>query len=436
MSFNSSSSSSGKMSDKLKNLMLSTLKTSSSDKSRDTMQSVSAHVVKESGVAPSITKEDKEAIVTYLSQEEFSVEFSQTQFKRCDEYLAECKKFVEEAVETITFTNKANSANNDASRPLAMGAAKINKWRSKQKQNNLYNRYDSVVVSSDSCDVTLTFMTEKALTNISMLVTQCQHLKPRLQACVHFNTRELEHQSPVVRETSLVLDVLKESEHTMRTMLQFYDEVGSMQAHEERVKQQQKQAYVPWALRNVVQKEEVPAEPKPDPIKRKTLEKRAKKIQKMIKTVDTNLTAITSEYGMRKENFERCTKALQTMEGIMKKLVMDHDIDIDESDDEEEEEDSEAHKKKSEPAEKESRTQWLDSHALLCGDCSLTFVMVNECLITLATNQIVAMEATRRTQKLLALRERIGRYAGMLEDMDWGSKAAENSPVKESSSGK
>ena len=153
MSFNSSSSSSGKMSDKLKNLMLSTLKTSSSDKSRDTMQSVSAHVVsipplppysssssslflliplppppysssfsscppysflpqvKESGVAPSITKEDKEAIVTYLSQEEFSVEFSQTQFKRCDEYLAECKKFVEEAVETITFTNKANSAN-------------------------------------------------------------------------------------------------------------------------------------------------------------------------------------------------------------------------------------------------------------------------------------------------------------------------------------
>ena len=113
-----------------------------------------------------------------FSEEEFDVAFCHAQFSKCDESQQECQKFLEEATETINFTknNTSNSEKTQIPDPkktrtgsylgmdLSMGASKsINKWRAKQKQNNLFARYEPVTSGAEMSDAVLSYLTDKSL---------------------------------------------------------------------------------------------------------------------------------------------------------------------------------------------------------------------------------------------------------------------------------
>lgn len=229
-----------------------------------------------------------------LDREEFDVAFCHAQFAKCNGTTVEYQKFLDEAVETIAFTKQSTEEKTTLipNIDLSMGASsRINKWRAKQKQNNLYGRYDTITANVNTSDSILRFLTGKAMMNTGALIIQCKHLKPRLVACVKFNIKELEYQSPLVRDFNLVMDILKETEVSLQNMLVFFDEVGHLKVNEDRLRQHTMMAYVPWAQRNsmsIVMSSDTEGAASKEVIKRKSIEKRLTKTRKVDRTVDVN----------------------------------------------------------------------------------------------------------------------------------------------------
>jgi hypothetical protein len=88
-------------------------------------------------------------------------------------------------------------------------------------------------------------------------------------------------------------------------------------------------------------------------------------------------------------------------------------------------------KRKDHKKDRDEHALRREAHSKLCADCSCTFTMVNECLINLATNQMIAEEAKRRHHALSSIRAQVAIEAKTLEGMEWDKKSELASPFKE-----
>lgn len=208
-------------------------------------------------------------------------EGQQKPFMDCDTLFADCEEFLKLSYRAIEINNnKGKSGLSKLVHAVPM-SDKISKWQSRKKESELTGTYEGIQARAEQMDHTLNEIANVAAISTSALITQSVHLNVRLTACVEFNRNEVDKNKPLVKEGRVYLNKLKTNEKAILAMMDFIEEIAELKKHEPK-------PYVPWGMRQQVE-EQLEAERQAAvasgqivEIKRSSLEKRLKRIRKVL----------------------------------------------------------------------------------------------------------------------------------------------------------
>jgi hypothetical protein len=221
---------------------------------------------RDSGTGSSITTANREISGTFTA-----TTIDQKAMLDCDALFVDCEQFLTTAREV---TQASMNTNQNMREKLTN---KFQKWRAKRKGNKLFTQYEGLVARLDGAENNIKTFTDRSLTDASSLMIQALHLKSRLSSCIDFNKKKLLQENPYLESAKEHFTKLYTEKAAVNEMIVFYDEVMNC-------KLSQKEAYVPWAMRQAAATNNVPPSKNPlllMTIKRESLEKRIVKLQKV-----------------------------------------------------------------------------------------------------------------------------------------------------------
>ena len=222
-------------------------------------------------------------------------ESQQKPFLDCDTLFTDCEDFLKLANKTIEMSNNKGKFGLSKLVHAVPMTDKISKWRSKRKENDLFDTYDALNSRVEQMDIILNEIANSSATSTSALITQSVHLNVRLTACVEYNRGEVEKAKPLVAEGRAFLNKLKSTEKSLVAMIDFMEELDDLKRNEP-------QPYVPWALRQQMDEEaeaeRLAAKARKDfvELKRESIERRLKKIRKVGTTGDIDDVTLFALY--------------------------------------------------------------------------------------------------------------------------------------------
>lgn len=207
-------------------------------------------------------------------------ESQQKPFMDCDALFSECEEFLKlsnRAIEANSAKGKSGLSKLVHSIPMSDN---FSKWRSKKKENDLFENYEVIQNRISEMESTLSEIQEVSASSTSALITQSVHLNVRLTSCVDYNRQCVDKHKPLVLEGRLFLNKLKSMESSILAMMDFLEEINEQ-------KRVEPKPYIPWALRQQYE-DEAEAERKATlerkeivELKKSSLERRLRKIKKV-----------------------------------------------------------------------------------------------------------------------------------------------------------
>lgn len=203
----------------------------------------------------------------------------QTPLKNSIILLADCENFIQRADQTLTLADKSiktselvSSGTNTTTKilsPFLITSTMVNKYRTKQKGNKLFQEFDSLIERLKESEDKLRVLTELAVSDTMNSLFQALHLKSRLNSCIQFNSGRVELLSPLVAELTILNKQLEKNEKDVKHILGFQEEIMTLEEFES-------SSYIPWAIRSSEDTQE-----KTPPAKKNPVETRYKNIQKV-----------------------------------------------------------------------------------------------------------------------------------------------------------
>lgn len=259
----------------------------------------------DSGTGSNITTANREISGTFTA-----TTIDQKAMLDCDALFVDCEQFLTTAREV---TQTSMNTNQNMREKLTN---KFQKWRAKRKGNKLFAQYEGLVARLDGSENSIKTFTDRSLTDASSLMIQALHLKSRLSSCIDFNKKKLLQENPYLESAKEHLTKLYTEKATVNEMIVFYDEVMNC-------KLSQKEAYVPWAMRQAANANNLPPPKNPlllMTVKRESLEKRIVQLQKAIEVFEKVITKYSPRVEQRKANLEQLVKSLHVLENLLLNL--------------------------------------------------------------------------------------------------------------------